>query len=181
MRIIHRFLASALTCIACSPAYSGPGATIGDWSLGSTADGQLYAGTLNDSGGMLIKGCDPANAVCYWYLVTQTGCDEGVSAAALVNSNQGTASLTLQCNGPIQVQGRPMYRAQISNPDLMDSIANGSPIVGIAVGLVDGQFRVYRFSLKGASTAISTLIRGAMSVPTQDRKAKPTSTRDTTL
>lgn len=74
-----------------------------------------------------------------------------------------------------------MYRAQISNPDLMDSIANGSPIVGIAVGLVDGQFRVYRFSLKGASTAISTLIRGAMSVPTQDRKAKPTSTRDTTL
>lgn len=180
MRFI-RFLAVALACVACAPAYSGAGATIGDWSLGSTADGQLYAGTLNDSGGMLIKGCDPANAVCYWYLVTQTGCDEGVSAAALVNSNQGTASLTLQCSGRVQVQGQPMYRAQISNPDLMDSIVNGSPIVGIAVGLVDGQFKVYRFSLKGASTAISTLIRGALSVPAQDRKTKPTSTRDTTL
>lgn len=181
MRLLAQSLIAALLIATGTGAYATPGATFGDWSLGSTADGQLYAGTTNDSGGMLIKGCDPSKAACYWYLITYTACDVGALSPALINSTLGTATVNLQCDGGADLQGGRMYRYQVGNPDLLDSVATGSSNVGIAVGLVDGQFKVYRFSLKGASTAISTLLKGALSTPTLNRKPRPSSTRDTTL
>lgn len=56
MRLLAQSLIAALLAATSTSIYATPGATFGDWSLGSTADGQLYAGTTNDSGGMLIKG-----------------------------------------------------------------------------------------------------------------------------
>jgi hypothetical protein len=70
-----------------------------------------------------------------------------------------------------------MYRAQISNPDTMDSLLDSTMPLGIAVALLDGRFAVYRFSMTGAKQAISILMQGATKLNNSNRQG----TRDSAL
>ncbi|SAL19428.1 hypothetical protein AWB71_00938 [Caballeronia peredens] len=173
MKTLRTILAAALTvpCIS-------HGATIGSWITGSTEDGQqLFAGSVNESGGMLTKACRPSSGVCYWYLITSTICDKGQTTPALFSTSKGAVPFQLSCESTIVQNGKTMYRSLILNPDLMDSMLESTMPLGIAVALEDGRFAVYRFPMSGAKRAVSILMEGASKL-TQPSSA---STRDTAL
>ncbi|RQS11102.1 hypothetical protein DIE07_12510 [Burkholderia sp. Bp9002] len=153
-------------------------ASFGDWTTGATDDGQLYAGAINDSGGMLMKGCSPSVGVCYWYLVTSTSCNKGSTTPALFSTSSGAVPLKLICDRPFMQGGRTMYRAEIADPDTMDSLLDSNRPLGIAVALDDGRFAVYRFSMAGARRAVSILMKGALKL---FNKSNQQGTRDSAL
>jgi hypothetical protein len=70
-----------------------------------------------------------------------------------------------------------MFRAQIGNPDAMDSLLDSTMPLGIAVALQDGRFAVYRFSMSGAKQAVSILMQGAAKLSNSNRQG----TRDSAL
>ncbi|MFP3558864.1 hypothetical protein SB861_50700 [Paraburkholderia sp. SIMBA_049] len=152
-------------------------APIGDWTTGSTDDGLLYAGAVNDSGGALMKACNPSSGYCYWYLVTATSCDKGLSIPALFSTSTGARSFQLTCDTPIKGPSGTMYRAVINDPDTMDALLDSTRPLGIAVALQDGRFAVYRFSMAGAKRAVSILMEGTLNL----NGASAHSTRDSTL
>lgn len=154
------------------------GATMGNWSLGSLQDGRLYAIAMNDSGGILMKSCDPKSGLCGWYLGTTTSCSTNLSAPALMTSSIGTASVMLYCDGPVEMSGTRFYRYQLGSPDAIDSVVSSASIVGIAIALQDGRFLVLRFSLQGGKEALSTLMEGAARML---KPAPPKGTRDQAL
>lgn len=137
-------------------------APIGDWTTGATDDGLLYAGAVNDSGGVLMKACNPTSGYCYWYLVTATSCDKGLSIPALFSTSVGARPFQLTCDSSIKQAGGTMYRAIINDPDTMDTLLDSTRPLGIAVALQDGRFAVYRFSMAGAKRAVSILMEGTV-------------------
>lgn len=157
MRKVSYVLTAAL-----APPLMSEAAPIGDWITGASDDGQLYAGSVNDSGGMLMKGCRPSAGVCYWYLATSASCDKGTVAPALVSSSPGAVPVKLICDGAFTHSGKTMYREEIANPDTMDSLLDSNRPLGIAVALDDGRFAVYRFSMIGAKEAVTILMQGAL-------------------
>lgn len=170
-----------MSCVVLAAALAVPltseSAPIGDWITGATDDGQLFAGSVNDSGGTLMKACRPTAGVCYWYLVTATSCEKGVASPALFSTSLGAIPIQLTCDTPITQSGHTMFRAQIGNPDAMDSLLDSTMPLGIAVALQDGRFAVYRFSMSGAKQAVSILMRGA----TQLNNSHQQGTRDSSL
>lgn len=171
-----------ISCVVFAAALALPlmseAAPIGDWTTGSTDDGQLFAGSVNDSGGTLMKGCNPSAGICYWYLITSTSCGNGVTAPALFSASSGVVTLKLICDGPIKQSGRTMYRSHIADPDTMDSLLDSTRPLGIAVALDDGRFAVYRFSMTGAKRAVSILMQGAVKL---FNNANQQGTRDSAL
>ncbi|MDC6177369.1 hypothetical protein C2I33_19840 [Ralstonia solanacearum] len=151
--------------------------SFGDWFTGATDDGQLYAGSTNESGGMLMKGCRPSSGICYWYLVTSTACESGVSAPALFSTSEGAHSFNLRCDTAFKQGGQVLYRSVINDPDAMDQMLTSKTPLGIAIALKDGRFAVFRFSMAGAQRAVSILMQGAIKL----NESNPRSTRDTTL
>ncbi len=152
-------------------------APIGDWTTGATDDGQLYAASVNDSGGLLTKACRPTAGYCYWYLMTETNCDKGQTVPALFSTSRGAFPFQLTCDTPVTINGRTLYRAQINDPDTMDSLLDSTRPLGIAVALQDGRFGVYRFSMTGAKQAVSILMQGALKLNNSSQQG----TRDSSL
>ncbi|SAK92864.1 hypothetical protein AWB80_06727 [Caballeronia pedi] len=173
MKMLFTILVAALTAPCASY-----GASLGDWITGSTPDGQqLYAGSINESGGTLTKACRPATGVCYWYLITSTICDKGQTVPALFSTSKGAVPFQLSCETAVVQDGKTNYRSIILDPDKMDSILESTMPLGIAVALQDGRFAVYRFSMSGAKRAVSILMEGANKLGQPNSKG----TRDTTL
>lgn len=166
--------------VAVLPHRTANSATVGDWFTGSTDDGQLYAGATNESGGFLMKSCQPSSGLCRWILVTATRCEGSTTAPALLSSSRGSAAMEISCDGSVKdasPAGVLKYRYLLHDPDLMDGIVESSTPLGIAVALDNGRFQVYRFSMKGAKDAIAALLEATMRL----RKKPGTSTRDTVL
>ncbi|MDN7178576.1 hypothetical protein M0D69_11190 [Caballeronia sp. SEWSISQ10-4 2] len=170
-----------MSCMVFAAALALPltseSAPIGDWITGATDDGQLFAGSVNDSGGTLMKACRPSEGVCYWYLVTGTSCEKGVTSPALFSTSLGAIPFQLTCDTSITQTGRTMFRAQIGDPDAMDSLLDSTMPLGIAVALQDGRFAVYRFSMSGAKQAVSILMQGATKLNNSHQQG----TRDSSL
>lgn len=148
--------------LAFGAANAATGATYGDWVLGSTTDGDFYAGVVNDSGAILQKRCSPSSGLCGWYLVTDTGCDKNITAPGLFSAPGGVTSINVSCVQPLVYKGKTYYQYSVNDPDLMDKMTEAHGILGIAVALQDGRFQVYRFSLKGAQQAVLKLMEGAI-------------------
>jgi hypothetical protein len=170
-------MSCALLAAALAVPLASRAAPIGDWTTGATDDGQLFAGSINDSGGMLMKGCRPSAGICYWYLMTATSCEKGQTVPALFSTSLGAVPFQLTCDTPTTQNGRTMFRAQISNPDAMDALLDSTMPLGIAVALTDGRFAVYRFSMSGAKQAVSILMQGAAKLNNSNQQG----TRDSAL
>jgi hypothetical protein len=156
---------------------SGSCATFGDWGTGATNDGQLFAISVNQSGGILMKSCDPSSGMCFWYVGVADTCRAGETVPALLSSSQGAVSLNLTCQGPVKIGSATMYREVISNPDVMDNLLVSTLPLGIAVALQNGAFTVYRFSMSGARQAVEILMQGASKMS----RGAPSSTKDSRL
>lgn len=156
---LRRAMACGLAFGALVASDFAKSASFGDWSTGTTDDGNLYAGVMNESGSALMKVCSAGQNACIWYLITSTGCEPGDKFPVLVNSSLGSTTTEMICdrtvrghkNLPIQ------YRYGIANYDLVERIVTSPGAVGLAMALESGRFAVARFSLTGASQATRTL------------------------
>ncbi|WP_457097884.1 hypothetical protein [Lysobacter sp. P5_B9] len=128
------------------------GTAIKDWRVNTEGD-YSEAFTSSDSGATLGVLCFKQQGQCVYYLTTPSKCDEGATIPLLVNADAGANQITGTCR--ILGDQAPKVHALVLSPfdDIESSIRTGANL-GIAMPLVEGQFRVYRFSLSGSSLAI---------------------------
>lgn len=145
------------------------------WTEGETSDGDLYAATTNDDGQVLAQFCTVADATCQWVLVTQDTCEVGKTRTpTLISAPAGATSATMACLSTTPSGGKTLYRLGFYPFDSVDAAFRQTGIVGIAIPLESGQFRVVRFSLVGGTAVIDRMRDRVM-------KKQQTSTRGQTL
>ena len=130
--------------------------TTGAWDYETTHD--FYAGTTNDSSNTLGQQCAMAERTCRYFVGLPASCKEGASSPAVVNADGGAFPAKLICIGR---GGRyNLYRYTFEDFGAIDAAVRSSKRIGIAVPLENSEVTVLRFSLDGATAAI-TLMHGA--------------------
>ncbi|MDE2342708.1 MAG: hypothetical protein KGL63_04845 [Betaproteobacteria bacterium] len=122
---------------------------VGDWWLTVQASSSLVE-TFTSNGSNSTFGLI-CGASCTFYLDTHTQCDEGEAIPMLVNSQSGSTYTVAKCEiltrGPIT-----RYVSAFPDKDIVTAISAGN-VIGFAIPLVNGEFKVVRFSLNGAAAA----------------------------
>lgn len=144
----------------------------GEWAVGELdKKSGMFAGTGNDSGGLLSQYCYLSSQDCYWTMSNgSTKCEDEESYPAMVNADGGAFHIDMYCYKAASGVARMAFK----NFSLIDGAIKKSKSVSIVVPLAGGGFRVTRFLLNGADAAIATM---------RQRFADQTgrSTRDVTL
>lgn len=142
---------------------------IGDWFI--TVQPELSeAFTSNDSGSAFGFLCNTDS--CSAYLDTNNRCDEGVNVPILINAESGSAYVSSKCTH-FPLAGSVRYLAVIDDKQIATAIATGT-VIGFAIPLASGEFKVVRFSLKGANSATELAVSAA-------KASKAKTFRDTRL
>ncbi len=169
--LMRKFLA---VCVGALTFSCASAQTVGDWTY-SLRD-PFYAATINDSGNVFGQWCDLDDRSCFYLVAFPTRCEEDDKYPVLINSDKGSFSTTLICRG--KLKNRNLYRYVFANFDQIDGLAKSAQRVGVAIPLEGDEFRVIRFSLVGASVALTAMrAAGDRAVPASDRRG----TRDQNL
>ena len=128
--------------------------TSGDWVWSVDDPEMFYAATENSAGQALIQFCDPAEGHCVYAVGFDTTCDKGDSYPALVNSDAGTASITLKCGSELDDGGNLML---VEDFDQMDGFVRAAKRIGFALPMQGDEFKAVRFSLKGSNEALDAM------------------------
>jgi hypothetical protein len=151
----------ALTLFAAVAGMFSSSATYGqpnmfrDWAVGVTSDKKgVFAATVNESGGVFGEYCYPSSDTCFWLLSNETTCDDGNTYPVLVNTDTGSATTTIVCK---KVDGKARY--VFASYREIESSIKGARWLGMAFPMESGRFQVSRFSLAGASEAVSFMER----------------------
>ncbi|WP_292979358.1 hypothetical protein [Nitrosomonas sp.] len=148
--------------------------TNGSWIAETESKHFLYAATVNDSGALLGQYCFPGEGSCIWLVGMEIPCNKDDKYHGLANSDIGAQPLELLCDTQLD---NGLYRYVFTDFKAVDTIVRRDRRLGIAIPLADGQFRVVRFDLEGATRALDTMRSAA------DRRMKPAgkNTRDQLL
>lgn len=151
---MHRRLA-ALLCggLIASGAFAGEVAS-GDWAWNVDDPETHWAATGNDAGQMLGQFCYPEKGSCLYAVGFDTTCDEGDSYPALVNSDAGTANITLKCGGDLEDGANLML---VEDFDQLDALIRKSKRIGFALPMQGDEFKAVRFSLRGSVPALDAM------------------------
>lgn len=159
MRIIVLLLLAAVSL----------GARADDWITGDTDDGRtLYAGTVNADGMALMQACTVADGMCRWMIVVDIVCKGGdpTPTPIVLNARSEALPAQLYCLG---VGGAPkpgekqFYRHGLSEFTPIDALLRKGGIVGLALPLESGAFRVFRYDLSGAIPKLDKMRNDALS------------------
>jgi hypothetical protein len=139
--------------------------------------------TINESGHGLAMRCEHTNA-CDWRLILTTKCTVGDRYPVLANTNRGVEPLELLCSGELE----PGYWVvHFADFDAATAVIMGdrehptlTGLVGFAIALRDGQFRVVRFELIGMLDALGDL-RARLGSAEKHAPQAPKITKDTLL
>lgn len=144
-----------LALLAFSGSVSAQISTYGDWVVTKTTPGLQIAKT---STGNAVAGivCVVRSDNCYAYIGTDSPCKEDDRIPMLINSAVGSAMITTKC----AELGGSRFNL-IEEFDAAKSAMESGGVVGFAMPLLSGEFRVVRFSTRGATAAI----REAMTRP----------------
>ena len=139
------------------------------WITGETNEKtSAFAGTTNDSGGILAQYCDYSDANCYWTMSSgTTNCDDQESYPAMVSSDAGALHVNMYC---YKAGGRS--RMAFKNFDEIDSIIRKGKNIAIVIPLDNGNFRVSRFDLNGSVPVINAMRESAVrksNISTKDK------------
>ena len=121
-----------------------------DWQadlLGSSTLTEAF--TVNESGSTFGFICSASVNRCMYYVSAHTTCDPGSKSAILINTDAGALQSTITCTK----LGDTYYSTIENSNDLSNGISTSSTL-GIALPMKSGQFKVVRFSLIGANSAI---------------------------
>lgn len=136
--------------VLCAVPASAQEKRFGAWAVGTMKENAgAFAATVNDSGGLLGQYCYREREQCVWLLSNDIGCEDGAKYPVLVNADSGAATTQIVC---MKVSGKPMYA--FAEFDLIDGIVRQADWVGFAFPMASGQFRVSRFALEGAASAV---------------------------
>jgi hypothetical protein len=158
--------------LAITPGARAGDFTSGDWTWNVDDPEMFYAATENSAGQALIQLCDPAEGQCVYAVGFDTTCDKGDSYPALLNSDAGTASITLKCGGELDDGGNLML---VEDFDQMDRFVRTGKRIGFALPMQGDEFKAVRFSLKGSNEALDAMRKFAAkgsSKPPNVRNAK---------
>lgn len=144
--------ALAVLSFASLTGYAHAG-SVGDWTY--TLADTYYAATVNDSGSAFGQWCNTNERSCLYLVAMSTRCDTDDTYPALINTDTGALPVTLICRG--KLSDRNLYRYVISDFSKIDKMVKTSKRFGIAIPLQADEFKVIRFSLEGASVAISAM------------------------
>lgn len=144
---------------------------IGDWAVDS-ANGLYEAYTSNSSGSLLGLVC--TDAVCKFYLLAEVACEDGHDYLALINTEKGAVSRQLGCM-TMTLSGKPQKVILMGDPDWFAQTIRSASTIGIAVPMANGDFQVFRFSLRGSAAALDAAFA------LRDRAARRQPFRDSTL
>lgn len=150
------------------------------WTYGQSTDKSgRYANTVNDSDGVFTQRCVPESESCYWSIAILTSCEKDVSTPILGSADSGAGHLTIVCGEAFTYGGKKYYQYYFDSFDSVDKMVRGSKSIGFAMPLASGLFRVVRFDLAGAVSAIDSM--RSLAQADVDRKPKKPKTKDLTL
>jgi len=141
---------------AASAAIAEPDQTFGQWRASADATSVL-AYTQNESGAQFGFGCSDGR--CFYYLYTRAGCVVDRQYDLLLSSQTAGDAPQIHSAFPRAVCGagegddadlRALYFDGQNMPALI-----AASVVAIAIPAEDSQFRVSKFSLEGASAAVT--------------------------
>lgn len=141
-------------------AVAAPAQPVGDWYYSLSGDiSEAY--TVSDSGAVLGLICFRSANTCSFYIRSSSTCESGQSSAILENTPSGSANLSGTCR-PLTTDSGPIYAIVLSPmKSVASSLDTDGQVIGFAEPMASGQFRVYRFSTTGASSAIGDVIKSA--------------------
>jgi hypothetical protein len=146
-------------CVVCAEGVCAQPVSYGDWYVHKElADIQI----ANTSSGAAVAGvlCLVSAGTCSAYLGTDTPCAEGVETPMVINSAVGASAVTATCTSI----GNQKYNVFSEFGSVRAAFESGG-VVGFAMPLRSGEFRVVRFNTRGATAAI----RDAMTSPSHSR------------
>lgn len=147
----------AVLVVFLRPALAEP-VRSGDWFVDFVENRFLYAATINDAGSVFGQYCFPAEGKCLYLIGLRTRCEAGHDYLALANTDAGAQTFEIYCNGEL-ANGR--YQYVFKNFDDIDQLVKQGRRVGFALPMQGDEFKVVRFSLRGASNAITGMRRVA--------------------
>lgn len=171
---MNRFIAFFMGMFCFSSAVYADKQIIGDWVLdvgGGTSYAEAFTG--NDSGSTFGLLCTSAD--CLFYIDMNLKCTEGGKIPMLINSSSGSTYISSTCVH-LRSKTEIRYVTAIKDADVVTAISKGK-VIGFAVPLESGQFKVVRFSLDGAVTATKEAVSRSKTLPA----VRGTVLRDSTL
>jgi len=153
---MKKTLAFVLVCLLHVAAMAQ---TYGDWVVTRQPAGLQIAKT-SISAAVIGIVCVIQDDVCHAYIGTNSTCDEDQKVPMLINSSVGSIMVNTTCTK----LGGSLYNI-IAEFDSAVSAFESGGLVGFAIPLASGEFRVLRFSTRGATAAI----RDARTRPTRNR------------
>jgi len=148
----------AITGTGFSESVTAAELSYGEWRV-STDDNFHEAFTANSSGSTLGVLCVIEKESCVYYLRSDTSCKEGSQTPILLNSSRGSSDALLHCTSLSVASDKQNEFINIfANSSLILKILNSSGILGIAMPLADGEFKVMRFSLQGRTAQLKLLV-----------------------
>src|SRR5262249_6824834 len=128
------------------------------WVTVADFDPNVYvAGTFSSSGDMLRHMCSREG--CFWTFTSKTRCNTDGTQGMLASGDAGTLFLDLKCFGA-QDDGQT-YDMAFSDYNAIDRLIRSGKVIGFAMALKDGAFKVSRFTTTGAVEAIVEASRRA--------------------
>ena len=123
----------------------------GEWFVVRADNGDMVAGTQQDNfSKLLVYRCFKEHNKCAHVLVADIKCDDGDIYPVLINSDRSALSVNTICN--INDDGRS--ELVLTEFDYVHELIKKSNLVGFAIPMASGQFKVVRFSLNGSSKAM---------------------------
>jgi hypothetical protein len=129
---------------------TAPAERYGDWSATHSGDGLYFATTTNATGAVFGVMCSDGS--CISFVNPTIACEEKAKYPALINSPGGSFFTTLSCR---HVGERNLLVLE-DDSNLVESMEIGG-VLGIAVPMQSGEFRVSRFSLTGALKSVNRI------------------------
>jgi len=171
---VKQFTAACLVFLCATAPALAAAEIIGNWQADTFSEG-VYAATLNDSESLLGQYCYPDQGSCLWLLGLKTRCESGHEYPILANSDLGARELSLRCGNRLE---SGYYQYVFTNFDAINDIVTTASQLGFAIPVEGDQFRVVRFSLDGARSAVDGMRSRA-----SEEKNKPArqDTRDRVL
>jgi len=125
-----------------------------EWKPGVSDDGDfLYAATVNEAGRILGQYCYFDTGSCLYIVSMGITCTPGDEYPALVNSDAGSAQIRLLCSEKYHDENILF----VNSFDDIDRIVRDANRVGFAVPMENDDFKVVRFSLRGAARTIDLM------------------------
>ena len=163
MRGLHALLVIGLVALLSRPAAEAQ--TFGSWVADARSDSP-FAASVDDSGNIFGQYCSAGRSSCVWLMALASSCQKGDRYPALANFETGAVSLEILCKGELE-SGHFAYA--FTSFDQVDLLVRQGASVAFAVPLQREQFRVMRFDLTGAVSALSRLHESAAALPPAKR------------